>query len=490
MAEIGDKGSDLMASGKYLGGTYDDKETQWKWSDGSTTYSNHTDYRDAAKAAGKDGVGLKSSTTYSTKPGKTEGVSNGTSAGYSRNSPLSREAYNYAASERRRLAGLYDVDPNTGERYNRGYDYPRGGFPSYSIPEYSNPYADKIDDLLNRVLNRDEFSYDYASDPLYQQYAKVYQREGDRATQNALADAAAMTGGLPSSYAVTAGTQAGNYYAAQLGDKIPELQQLAYSMYLDDIDQKIKDLGLVQQMDETQYNRYRDTVADNQYAYNMDYNIYRDSVGDSQWQQQFDYNKEQDDRNYKYTAGNNAYDRALEMLKIGIMPDSSTLSAAQLTNDEARSYMQYYQELQNNSPQTYSGNSGRSAGTSSSRSVGTSSSRSGGTSGSNASGAGTASGSGISDLFEDMMASESPQLYLAQNYKKYGVAYNQINNVLNEYNDWSKQKTATSGASDDYYALPGMGRVSYAELEQLVDSGKVKEYYDEEKNRYYYRLSK
>lgn len=527
-----------MASGKYLGGIYDDRETQWRWNDGSMTYSNHTDYRDAAKAAGKEGVGLSGSTTYSRKPGNNEGVSNGTSAAYSRSDPLNQAAYDYAANERRRLGNLYGVDPRTGERYNRGYDYdyPLGGFPSYSVPEYSNPYAAKIDELLNRVLSRDEFSYNYADDPLYQQYAKAYQREGERAAQNALADAASMTGGLPSSYAVTAGTQAGNYYAAQLGDKIPELQQLAYSMYLDDINQKIQDLGLVQQMDETQYNRYRDTVADNQYAYNMDYNIYRDSIGDNQWQQQFDYNKEQDDRNYAYNTGNNAYDRALELLKMGIMPDSSTLSKAQLTDDEARSYMQYYQTLTANSA-TGRASSGGSRRSSSGRS----------SSGSTSSG----TGGSMNSLFEDMRNSSSPQLYLAQNYKKYGVAYNQISNVLSAYNDWAEKldsatqgalgiiptirgnsasglrsqsaaatpapalvksgnefmntagdspmsivrnreygtATATAGDSDDYYNLRGVGRVPYTELLDMVESGEVEEYWDKEKNRYSYRLA-
>lgn len=88
---------------------------------------------------------------------------------------------------------------------------------------YNNAYANALD--------YGPFSYDYKSDPLYSVYAKEYTREGQRAQADALAQAAAMTGGVPSSYANTAAQQAGNYYAAQLADKIPELRQQAYNEY-------------------------------------------------------------------------------------------------------------------------------------------------------------------------------------------------------------------------------------------------------------------
>ena len=87
--------------------------------------------------------------------------------------------------------------------------------------------------------------------PLYSQYRKAYIREGDRAAEDALGAAAAASGGLPSSYAQTAASQAGNYYAAQLTDKIPELQQLAYQKYLNDYNMLLSDLGVVQGQEAT-----------------------------------------------------------------------------------------------------------------------------------------------------------------------------------------------------------------------------------------------
>lgn len=81
------------------------------------------------------------------------------------------------------------------------------------------------------------FSYDLESDPVWQAYRKQYTREGQRATQDALGAAAASSGGIPSSYATAAATQAGDYYAAQMSDKVPELYQQAYNRYLNELSQ-------------------------------------------------------------------------------------------------------------------------------------------------------------------------------------------------------------------------------------------------------------
>ena len=104
--------------------------------------------------------------------------------------------------------------------------------PSTAQPTWEDTYRDPYDELLDAQINREEFSYDYKDDPNYSALAKAYRREGDRATKNALAQASAQTGGVASSYATTAAAQAGNYYASQLSDKIPELFDAAYNRYL------------------------------------------------------------------------------------------------------------------------------------------------------------------------------------------------------------------------------------------------------------------
>ena len=97
--------------------------------------------------------------------------------------------------------------------------------------------ADYDDKQVTGLLEDDgavgAFRYDPETDPNMAAYRKMYLREGERATANALAQASAATGGIPSSHAVTAATQAGNYYAAQLADKAPELRAQAYQEYLD-----------------------------------------------------------------------------------------------------------------------------------------------------------------------------------------------------------------------------------------------------------------
>ncbi len=239
-----------------------------------------------------------------------------------------------------------------------------------SQPTYTSQYDSRIDDLLNEILTREDFSYDAAADPLYQQYQSQYQREGNRAMNDTLASAAANAGGM-NSYAVTAAQQANNYYAAQMGDKIPELYQLAYEMYLQDIDSKVRDMGLLQDMDNTQYNRYRDTMSDWRDDRDFAYTRYRDAMGDYQWQTSFDYQIGRDDINDAWRekewdygvsqdtlnnewrekewnygveqdslvndrdASDTAYNRALDLISAGVMPDDAMLQAAGLSAEKA-----------------------------------------------------------------------------------------------------------------------------------------------------------
>lgn len=94
-----------------------------------------------------------------------------------------------------------------------------------------NDYELRRDGILEG-LEQSRFSYDPAADPLWQSYQKQYRREGQRAAEDALGRAAANTGGVASSWAVTAAAQAGNDYAARLSDRLPEVYQSAYDRYL------------------------------------------------------------------------------------------------------------------------------------------------------------------------------------------------------------------------------------------------------------------
>ena len=123
-------------------------------------------------------------------------------------------------------------------------------------PVYSSPYAEQIRAKAAEVLSRDPFSYDYQSDPAWQSYRKQYVREGQRAAADTLGQYAAMTGGMPSTAAVTASQQAGDYYNAKMTDILPALYQAAYGRYQDEGNAARQDLNTLMQMDQNEYNRY------------------------------------------------------------------------------------------------------------------------------------------------------------------------------------------------------------------------------------------
>lgn len=143
-------------------------------------------------------------------------------------------------------------------------------YQTYTPTEYTNwqqytatPYAGYSGgDFSYDPFQYDQFSYNYQDDPLYQQYAEQYTRRGQQAYDDALTRLSARTGGVSNSYSEAAAQNEYNTYMAALADKIPELQQIARSMY--DTDRNFA------------YNQYQDdrqTAYDNYMRrYNEDYN--------------------------------------------------------------------------------------------------------------------------------------------------------------------------------------------------------------------------
>lgn len=168
------------------------------------------------------------------------------------------------------------------------------GFSYEEAPEYYDAYQTAMNDMLDKIINREAFSYNAEEDPLYQQYKEMYTREGNRAMQDTLGQVSARTGGLASSYATSAAQQMNQQYMQQLADKVPELYQMAYQMYLDDINLQTQDYNLLQSASDRDYSRYRDTISDYYTNRDFEYGAYRDNIADTQWQTQFDYNAERD----------------------------------------------------------------------------------------------------------------------------------------------------------------------------------------------------
>lgn len=129
-------------------------------------------------------------------------------------------------------------------------------------PTYTGRYTEKLDEAVKAVEDMPAFTYDAQSDPNYQALAKTYTREGERATEDALGRAAAANGGAVSTAGVTAATQAGQYYASQLADKIPALYEAAYARHLDEYNRRLDKVNLYNTMENIDYSRNRDAVSD------------------------------------------------------------------------------------------------------------------------------------------------------------------------------------------------------------------------------------
>lgn len=197
--------------------------------------------------------------------------------------------------------------------------------PQYT--QYTSQYKDQIDSLLHQLMNREAFSYNPAADPSYQAYSEKYRNLGNKAMQNALGSAAAMTGGQLNSYAMTAAQQAQNDYNAQLSNVIPELQQLAYNMYVGEGNAMRANLSNLMDLDQMAYGRHMDTWNANMDVWQNNYNVDADQ-----------YERDRYEREQQYEQ-----DRYLAELMAGA-GDYGRYSGMGLTDDERAKLENAYQE--------------------------------------------------------------------------------------------------------------------------------------------------
>lgn len=338
--------------------------------------------------------------------------------------------------------------------YADDYD---GGISYDNANSYVSQYQAQINALYNAILNREKFSYNKDEDPLYQQYKDSYTRSGQRAMQDTLGQVSARTGGLASSYATTASQQAYNNYMAALADKVPELYQLAYSMYQDDLSNQRSDLSMLMSLDDTDYNRYRDTVSDSQWQQTFDYNAYRDSVSDSQWQQSFDYNAGRD------SVSDDQWQQSFDYQKLQDALAQSNYEqewAYQLEQDALDRQLQY--------AKLYNNNDGNNDGEAETQSI-------------------LEAIYGMDNEAEayNYLVNQGLSDSKIESYLGYRDSYREEQ----EQNARQENATLLNRTEGDYAIyISHLGTVSYDDLEYMVNSGEVQEIYDPEKNtiRYVY----
>ena len=202
--------------------------------------------------------------------------------------------------------GGNDDGDNAG--YGESYEYPVYNWaPSqFQRGQYQSEYADLIKAAADRVSN---WNYDPSNDASYRSYARQYTKAGSNAYEDTLARLASRTGGVASSYAVSAAQQQYNKYMSDLAAKVPELERLAY-------DRAQNTLNMYTDLDKTAYGRWNDDEERRYKAW---------AANQSAAQSAY---------NQRYNAELNKYKASLE----GDGTDSTTNRWYQIALENAKSY--------------------------------------------------------------------------------------------------------------------------------------------------------
>ena len=220
---------------------------------------------------------------------------------------------------------------------------------------YQNPYQKELDRMVNDYT-KSSFSYNQDTDPAAQAYRENYIQNGQLAMQDTMAQAAARTGGLASSYATQTGQQAYNSYMSDLNAQLAGLRQQAYENYLSDQALQQNRINTVaslgQQAENSYYNRVNDAMnrwATLGYADDAVAGILGVAAGTPTtdqsyrtWQQNF----QQAQQDQAVADANRAYanDLAGQMLQLGLTPEAATLQTAGISAADAAALRDFYRQ--------------------------------------------------------------------------------------------------------------------------------------------------
>ena len=355
-----------------------------------------------------------------------------------------------------------------------------------SAPSYTSKYQDQIDELTEAILGRDPFEYNYLEDPNYQQYEESYTRSGKRAMQDTLGQVAARTGGLASSYASTASQQTYDNYMAELADKIPELRQAAYAMYMDELNNQRADLDMLLALEQGDYGRYQDLLGQYNTDRNFAYGQFRDEVGDDRYDLEFNYNAGRDqleDQRYDdETAWNREqyedeteYSRNLEKAQtLAAAGDFSGYLALGYSQEEVDRLQQTYDRAQAASRLSGGGGGGNSG------------------RGGNSGGSGGDSDGGGSDIYTRMYQAgirsegDAYAWLLASGYNT-----TQAGKLAGYFTDWMESGGGSSGGDYESATVDmasvidlGYGPISEEYLAELEARGEIESYVEDGKIKF------
>lgn len=128
--------------------------------------------------------------------------------------------------------------------------------------EYKSKFENQINSLVDQIINRQKFNYNYRTDDKYAAYRKSSEEAARKAANNSMAMSARMSGGYGNSYAQNAAAQAYAEQMAGVTDKIPEFEQLAYERDRAERSDLNNNLSILDSLDSKEYARYRNDVND------------------------------------------------------------------------------------------------------------------------------------------------------------------------------------------------------------------------------------
>jgi uncharacterized membrane protein YgcG len=192
-------------------------------------------------------------------------------------------------------------------------------------PTYAGTFEGQLNDIFDKIQNREPFSYNVNEDPLYQSYKDQYIQGGKLAMKDTMGQAAALTGGYGNTYGQQVGQQAYNAYLQNLSAVIPELYDRAYGKYQDEGDDLKDQYAMVGQMRDTEYGRYRDDVGDWEYDQKV-----------AAEREQEDYNRRTAEEQRAWQQQQQAYANLVALIKAsGATPTDDQLAAAGMTRADA-----------------------------------------------------------------------------------------------------------------------------------------------------------
>lgn len=174
-----------------------------------------------------------------------------------------------------------------------------------------NPYQQE----LEKTMNGATVDYLLGGDAI-SAYKKAYLREADRTGRDTLGQYAAMTGGIPSTQAIAAASQAADYQKSKLAEQLPSL----YQQQIDAAMNRWKELGAADERVAQILGVQVGALTADQAYQNWNKQMQED---------QFAWQKEQQ-------ARSDSYSLALTLLQSGQMPSDDLLAAAGISRSDAQ----------------------------------------------------------------------------------------------------------------------------------------------------------